>query len=226
MTTAMIRAEWSPPRWIEPSLLPSAKDGAVIQGWLRGLLNDVGFGIAIFNERLELCFLNERARMAFQACGIADQMDTTAVAGDRRSPLFQDFCRNARLASEGHRRLILLGDGAHQFAAAFSPLYLDDTAAGSGVLVTTERRRLCEASSLWAFARSQGLTSAEMRVLEELMAGHEPKNIAQRLDVSVTTIRTHIKSLLNKTDSGSMRGLLLRIAKLPPIRPVANVVTE
>lgn len=187
--------------------------------WLRALLDDVGYGIMILDTQLRVVFCNDSAKGVLRDAGLSTLME---VSGGSR--YYESACRefrsSAALASQGQRKLILVGDQNQQFAFAFSPLRIGDSATQGAVLVTTEKRRVCEALSLWAYGRVQGLTATEIRVLEELATGHEPKSVAGRLNVSVTTIRTHIKSMLEKTDCSSMRDLLLRISRLPPIRTI------
>ena len=195
--------------------------------WLQSLLNDVGFGIIILDSRLRPFFCNDNARAAMYGVGLEYLAELTLHEVpdkllSRREA--REFLQCAANAAKGQRTLILLGHAQQQFALAFSPLRLFDASEECGVLVTTERREVCEVISLWAYGRVQGMTRAEIRVLEELAAGKEPKLVAQYLNVSVTTVRTHIKSMLGKTDSSTMRDLLLKVARLPPIRPLPCAV--
>ncbi len=190
--------------------------------WLRGLLNDVGFGVLILDPALKVCFCNDTASAALNGAGFAsllrpDRSGANDQAGKERADV-KRFLGCARLAVKGQRKLLLLGHGEHQIAAAFSPINLCEDFEKNGVLVTTERKTVCETISLWAYGRVQGLTSGELKVLDFLATGQEPKAVAESLKISVTTVRTHIKSILNKTEEATIRALLLRVAKLPPIR--------
>lgn len=51
------------------------------------------------------------------------------------------------------------------------------------------------------------LTPAERRVVEGLAAGLAPKQLAQQWDVSITTVRTHIRHAKRKTSSATLRDL-------------------
>ncbi len=44
-----------------------------------------------------------------------------------------------------------------------------------------------------------GLTSAEARAVAELVAGHEPRAIAERLEISLNTVRVQLARAMAKT---------------------------
>jgi DNA-binding CsgD family transcriptional regulator len=46
-----------------------------------------------------------------------------------------------------------------------------------------------------------GLTAAETRLALFLADGAEPKDLADRLGVAVTTVRTHLQHLFDKTST-------------------------
>ena len=62
-------------------------------------------------------------------------------------------------------------------------------------------------------ALSSELTTRELDVLRELTAGYSNQEIAQRLNMSVNTVRFHLSSLLSKTGFTSRTELAIRAAK-------------
>jgi DNA-binding CsgD family transcriptional regulator len=88
------------------------------------------------------------------------------------------------------------------------------------VLLMLGKRRVCEALSVDAYARSHGLTLAEARVLERLASGEAPCQAAQVLGVAISTVRTQIGQIRQKTGARSIRALLREIATLPPLMGV------
>lgn len=61
-------------------------------------------------------------------------------------------------------------------------------------------------------------TPAECRIAHALLTGEPPKTIAERLDVSENTVRTHIKSLYKKTDTRRMAALIGLLSRLADTR--------
>lgn len=62
-----------------------------------------------------------------------------------------------------------------------------------------------------------GLTLAEAEVAASLMDGHEPRQIAERRGVRVSTIRTQIRNILAKCRVGRQIDLVKLIARLPGV---------
>ena len=62
-----------------------------------------------------------------------------------------------------------------------------------------------------------GLTGAETRVLEQLCAGTEPLRIAALHGVEISTVRTQITCIRQKTGAGDITALVMRVAQLPPM---------
>ena len=57
------------------------------------------------------------------------------------------------------------------------------------------------------------------RVLQALCEGAKPKEIASMQAVAISTVRSHICSIRQKTQTGSIRELINRVTVLPPITP-------
>ena len=52
-------------------------------------------------------------------------------------------------------------------------------------------------------AYPDGLTQREVEVLKLVAAGKTDREIAEELFISVTTVSTHVRNLLNKTDTAN-----------------------
>jgi DNA-binding CsgD family transcriptional regulator len=64
-----------------------------------------------------------------------------------------------------------------------------------------------------------GLTLTEARLAEQLAAGKSVTNAAEALLITEETVRTHLKSILSKTDThrqGQLIALLASFAIIPP----------
>ncbi len=62
------------------------------------------------------------------------------------------------------------------------------------------------------------LSEAELEVLRALMQGHTAEKLAEMRGVSITTVRTLIRSLLHKTASENIKGLVQMVSSLPGVR--------
>ncbi|HEV7575674.1 MAG TPA: helix-turn-helix transcriptional regulator [Caldimonas sp.] len=122
-------------------------------------------------------------------------------------------------ASRGFRRLLTLGKEPDRASISVVPL----EAAGGGrraVLLLLGKRAVCESLSVQGFARCHGLTGAETRVLLELCNGAPPAKVAREFGVAISTVRSQIGSMRQKTGSSSIRALVRQIAVLPPVKGV------
>jgi DNA-binding CsgD family transcriptional regulator len=81
------------------------------------------------------------------------------------------------------------------------------------------RESVCEALMLCFFARSHALTATEEHVLGILCQGFSAPQVAAQMQVAVSTIRSHVRSLCAKTHSSGVRQLVNRVAVLPPVAP-------
>jgi DNA-binding CsgD family transcriptional regulator/PAS domain-containing protein len=61
-----------------------------------------------------------------------------------------------------------------------------------------------------------GLTPTEAEIALHIAAGEEPKRIAEEMSVSLTTVRTHLQHVFDKTDTHRQTGLLRLLMRLSP----------
>ena len=129
-------------------------------------------------------------------------------------------------ASHGRRRLLSLGSGEHALSVAVVPMSADGHHHSEALaLLVLGKRQSCEALTIDFFARTQGLTSAEAKVLQALCDGLRPKEVANRFAVAVSTIRTQISSIRTKTQTASIRDLVSTVTALPPITLAVRAFT-
>lgn len=70
-----------------------------------------------------------------------------------------------------------------------------------------------------ALAELYGLTLAESRVLEHIGQGETPQEAAERLGVSLTTVKTHLQRIFAKTETARQADLVRLVTRAtPPIR--------
>jgi DNA-binding CsgD family transcriptional regulator len=62
-----------------------------------------------------------------------------------------------------------------------------------------------------------GLTAAEGALAADLLAGKEPREIADASGRSINTVRTHLAKLMAKTNVNRQSDLMRLLARLPPL---------
>lgn len=199
------------------------------------LLDEVDLAFVVLTASARLVYANRAARRAVARGELFTLQGGRVNAGSSRS--------NAGLvaallrAASGRRVLLTLGEGASVRFVALVPMSrlspgdttcqlgtIADCHAGdeSQVLLIVGRPKMGGMLDLQFFAHEHALTSAEALVLGELCEGHAPREIAQKRETSLSTVRTQIASVLSKTRVSSIRELLQRVATLPPLMPIGE----
>jgi DNA-binding CsgD family transcriptional regulator len=201
---------------------PSDTASAFIPLWLSRVIESVAFGMAVLDTHRRVLMCNSTAREALAECGLAMTLGkvvpwVTTPQGDRvQRALLQ--------STEGWRRMLILksedgfsshSDEEKKLIVSLSPIILDD--GQSGILLTTEKNAVCSAQTIASYANLYGLTTSETNVLGQLAHGFSPDLVANKLNISIATIRSHIKGILQKTNCSCVRTLLVKVAKLPPM---------
>jgi len=180
------------------------------------LLDELAHGVLVTTIEGRLLHANHAARhelgrrQALFARG--DMLQPCAPASART--LLDALAR----AAEGKRSLIELaaaqGPG---LTLAVLPLKAEAPGSAPRAALLFARASVCESLMLSFFARSHGLTAAEEHVLGILCQGLSAPQAARQLNVAVSTIRSHVRSLCAKTRSSGVRELVNRVAVLPPV---------
>jgi DNA-binding CsgD family transcriptional regulator len=182
------------------------------QPWLSGVLDELDVAVVVVDGDGQLCHANRRARHELTA-----DHPLQLFAGRIRAREASDVAplHQALLAAQtgGRRRLLTLDGSGEALSLAVVPV----PGSEQLVMLVLGRRQLGDRCMLQWFASQHGLTPCEQRVLEGLADGQAPDEIAQRLRVGITTVRSHIGSLRSKIGAPSIRALLHRMAALPPM---------
>ena len=228
-----------PPRWA-----PSTKSvervaesiGAMLSPMLGGelvarVLDEVDFGLMVLTAEGRPVFAN---RTAQRSCGSAAPFRLEAGLLRATCPTENvAFQRSMQQAAEGRRSLLTFevpgdddGDRPTTRCLAFIPLS-EDGASGDEpdapvVLLVFGRPQVCGPLSVQFFARQHGVTLAESAVLTALCNGHSPRRIAEERGIAVSTVRTHILRIREKTGARSIMDLLRVAAMLPPLVAVGR----
>ena len=193
---------------------PSALPGG-LETLLRVALDHLGFGLMIVGGQSSVVYANAVAR---REC---DRGDALCIDGDRLSAGASRQCDELLRALSGARRgrwsLVRIGSGDERVSLAILPLTEDTAEANGTALVVFGPRGRCRDLALEFYARSCGLTLAETRVLRALADGMTVREIAEQHEVKITTVRTQVSSIRERTHTRSVIDLVRTLSALPPI---------
>ncbi|MBX3658198.1 MAG: LuxR family transcriptional regulator [Ramlibacter sp.] len=184
------------------------------------LMDELAYGVLVTNVQGQLLHANQAARHElgrFRVLGIGGADGVLQTHGDDDSRILQEALVKV---AEGKRSLITLtGAETHGLTLAVLPLKAEAGGPATRAALLFSRASVCESLMLCFFARSHGLTSTEEHVLGILCHGYSAPEIARQMNVAVSTVRSHVRSLCAKTRSSGVRELMNRVAVLPPVAP-------
>ncbi|MFM2052233.1 MAG: hypothetical protein RL456_270 [Pseudomonadota bacterium] len=224
--SASLTSPFPAPRPERPTAEPSRTlRGAPPREWmlemLSGAIDELDYGMLIVDEHGRILQANQVGHQHGAdprgACCVHDGRLHARNATDDAL-----LHRAISQAVHGRRRTLLrLGEAPRTDTLAVVPLGhagMEPTPGWPGAaLLLFGKRQMCEVLSVEHYARAHGLTHAEGMVLAALCDGDDPCGIAQRFGVAVSTVRTQIASIRQKTRTASIRDLARQIAVLPPI---------
>ena len=196
-----------------------ADDTTTSASWLLRVLDEIDYGVMLVGGDAKLHFANVQA---LDACapGQALQIENNRVV-PRRCDERAAFAAALAAARAGrHSMLQVRPAAADAGSVSLACVPLDaaaDAPDGRAVLLVFGRRQACEPLSVQFFARTHGLTGAEAAVLAALCQGQLPSAIASEGNIAISTVRTHIGSIRQKTGSNSIGELVRRVSTLPPM---------
>ena len=193
-----------------------APPDALQPGMLARVLDEIDHGLLLLDLTGRILHANFPARRELASARALRSGDGMLSAGN---PASQAKIRQAlKDAERDCRSIVELDPGDDALSLAFIPLA---AVHGSGtvdtVLVMCSRRAGCESLTMQMFARARHLTRAEQNVLARLCAGHGAEEIACLEGIRMSTVRTHIKNVRQKTGSNSIREVVHRVSRMPQI---------
>jgi len=205
------------PRDFAPALSPCGLlSPATVWSLLAPALDEIDYGVVVVETSGGIVHVNRCATSELDATHPL-QRHGRAIAARRTSDetALQDALRRA---ARGLRQVLSLGEPGSTVSVSVVPLQAATPGLPTGTLLLLGKRHLCDDLALHGYARDRGLTGAEARVLGALCRGHAPTEIARRLGVAVSTVRTQIRHIRAKTGTSSMRELVGIVGTLPPCR--------
>jgi DNA-binding CsgD family transcriptional regulator len=196
----------------------SAPDTPALARWLQETLDHVGRGMLLVTAGARVLHANRQARQALQSGhALVIEEGRLRGSGSRDDGLLADALEGAM--RRGLRRMLSLGETSDPVTVAVLPI---DAEGGGAALVSLSQPSRSQDLAVHCFARQHGYTSAETSVLEALLSGERPADIARAKGVALSTVRTQIGQLRLKTGAHSIRQLLDRVASLPPMMAVVQ----
>lgn len=187
------------------------------------LLDELAHGVLVVSARHRILHANQVARRELDrgiVLGVSQGELKVISAADANA--FQSAVGKALI---GKRSLIRLGGVGADCMLAVVPLPGQAGAPCERIALFLSRAGVCESGVFASFARHQGLTPTEEQVLVFLCRSLSTPDIAIQMNVAVSTVRSHVRSLCAKTGSSGVRALVSRVATLPPLGPAPTAKT-
>lgn len=179
------------------------------------IMDELAHGVLVSSATGQLLHANQAARHELARRQMLTVHEGQLQTTDARQS--RVLVQALEKAETGLRSLIALRSGSGRLSIAVVPLRGQHPRAGVPIALFLSRASVCDALMLCFFARSHGLTPAEEQVLSILCQGFSAPEIASQLDVAVSTVRSHVRSLCAKTHSNGVRALVGQVAVLPPL---------
>jgi DNA-binding CsgD family transcriptional regulator len=192
--------------------------------WVTLALDEIDYGTVVLNADWQIVHVNHRARVDLARADVVRRDgDRLCAANAVDSAPLNSAIEGALV--RGLRRIVVLGDGERRTCVGVIPLPKGKYPEECAVLLITERASVCEALSVQWFALNHGLTPAEGEVLQSLCRGDPPAQVALRHGVAISTIRTQISTIRQKTGAQNLSALVRAIARLPPLMSALRMVS-
>ncbi len=194
--------------------VPAAQP-SVSHATLKCMLDLVPYGMVLVAPDGTVQFANRYARREFDAQSPICLQGRLVYA---RRPQDVESLRQAllRASSKGRQGLMRIGSGGlRQTVVAITPVGEAQADGSRSAMLIFGKREVCEELSADAFGREFGLTWAEVRVLKQLIAGLSPVQAAASQGVAISTMRTQIASIRDKTSAADIVDLLRTVSLLP-----------
>jgi DNA-binding CsgD family transcriptional regulator len=184
---------------------------------LRAVLDHVQFGVTVVDQTLELVFANSAASRECSRHPVV-RIDRNKLALiDRRKR--EELARAVVATQTGRWSLVTVGQGTDLLMLAVLPLSAGEP--GSLSLVVFGLRGCSKPLAIQFYAQACKLSPAETAVLRGLNEGLAPREIARQHGVAISTVRSQIGSIREKTGAVSILDLVRTLGCLPPIMPAA-----
>ena len=197
----------------------SSRDGSNGAGsGLALVMDELAYGVLVTSLDNQVLHANQAARHELarrRVLGVRDKLLYGCSPEDGKA--LQEAVTKV---GQGKRSMVTLSNpDGFSLTMAVLPLKVDEATGMVRAAFMFSRASVCESLMLCFFARSHSLTATEEHVLGILCQGYSAPQVAAKLNVAVSTVRSHVRSLCAKTRSSGVRELVNRVAVLPPVAP-------
>lgn len=185
---------------------------------LAALVDELAHGVLLTTADARLIHANQVARHELVRGGVIGLWDGGFVQACRPE---SDRELQVALTRAGQGRRCLVSLEALEGPALSVAVVPLKAVAGDPArcAIVLSRRSVCDPLMLGFFARRHSLTPTEEQVLAVLCEGLSAPQAARRMNVAVSTIRSHVRSICAKTRASGVREIVRRVAVLPPVAP-------
>jgi len=187
---------------------------------LLAVLDEVNHGLLLVNEHAEVRYAN---RVAARDCSPGQPLHYDG----RRLRVahgcdFDALLRALTGAAYGRRAMLTLRSARGSVSLAVVPVAAQAGEGDCVALLVLGKSDNVEPLSLQFFAQMNQLTPAESSVLAALCEGLRPAQVAERGGVALSTIRSQIGSIRQKTRTRSVSHVVRMVQTLPPVVPALS----
>jgi DNA-binding CsgD family transcriptional regulator len=180
------------------------------------VLEEIDYGLILLGANGDLQHANQLGWSELSRARFL-RLEDGQVVGESTAAT-QELRRGLQASAMGRRHMLMLRDGGDVLPVTCVPLMPTEGSA-TPVLLMLARQTATQNLNVGFFSRTHGLTAAEESVLRHLCEGLQVKEIARAKGITPSTVRTHLRSLREKTGLRHIRLLAQRVAMLPPMLP-------
>jgi DNA-binding CsgD family transcriptional regulator len=185
---------------------------------LMRVLEEVNHGVVLVTVSAKVCYANWIARSTLWGTRLSAVDESSLNFANLRDQLI--FLKALKACLGGKRSLLNLRSQAGNYLTlGVSPI----DAVGSEnperavAMLTIGKAQCADALGLQFFAQTHHLTLAESRVVGHLCEGMRATEIADQLGVACSTVRSQVRSVIQKTQAKGIRDVVSKVMLLPPM---------
>ena len=192
------------------------------------LFDELAYGLIVLDAARRVVHINRAARGALTRERCVRVRGRALEAWRERDNKL--FVRALEIGFTGKRASMKIGElqGTTQSTILVVPLpgsISTDALSASQIghiALVFERSACAESLSIAFYAQNYGLTCGEERVLRALNEDQSVGEVAGSLGTAISTIRTHVNHIREKTGARSLRALVANLRSVPALMPAVG----